>query len=285
MKKEANTSFVAIDVETATSKGGICQIGIVTVVNGVATDKECLYIQPPGNIYCDKNIRIHGITPERTAEVPTFADLWPRILNKLAGKLILGHNVSFDLNAINTDLEYYNLAPFEPEYICTNYLLHAKLTDCCRHYGIQLCNHHDALCDAEACANVYLAFLDSGEVIPQIEKGAGSGFMDNNKLSSDVKVKDLANVKTTDTIFYDKIVVITGVFERYPIRETLAQELKEYGADINGSISKKTNFVIVGNSAGPKKLQKIASLQAEGHNIQIINESEIYDILESINHE
>ena len=64
--------FIAIDVETATRKGGICQIGIVTVTDGMITGRECLYIQPPGNLYCDINIGIHGITPQKNSRCAFF---------------------------------------------------------------------------------------------------------------------------------------------------------------------------------------------------------------------
>lgn len=274
--------FIAIDVETATRKGGICQIGIVTVSDGIITDRECLYIQPPGNLYCDINIGIHGITPQKTADAPSLKESWPYIHEKLCNKTIIGHNISFDLNAINKDLEHYGLDPFEPENICTYKILNARLTDCCRHYGIDICNHHDALCDAEACARVYLAYLQSGEKYPLIEKSSSDSFMEHKKLSSDVKKKDLSNVCKTGTIFYDKIVVITGTFERFPVREALAQLLKEYGADINGSISKKTDIVIAGNGAGPKKLEKITSLQTDGYPILLLTEIELYRTLDCI---
>ena len=85
-----------------------------------------------------------------------------------------------------------------------------------------------------------------------------------HSLSSDVKKQDLEHCQNRDTIFYNKKVVITGVFDSYPDREQLAQMLKEYGADINGSISKRTDLVLIGRGAGPKKLQTIEKINGGG---------------------
>lgn len=50
--------------------------------------------------------------------------------------------------------------------------------------------------------------------------------------------------------------VITGTFERYPVRERLAVMLKGYGADIQTSISRRTDIVVKGEGAGPAKNEK-----------------------------
>lgn len=278
----SSINFIAIDVETATRNGGICQIGIVDVQAGRIVDFECLNIMPPGNKYDDQNIRIHGITPEKTQSDPTLQERWTYIISKLEGKIIVGHNIAFDLNVINKDLEYYNLPPFNPDCICTYALLNATLADCCRYYGIDLSRHHDAGCDAEACAKIMLAYLEKGEDKPIIAKNSSNAYFDNLHISSDTKKKDLSIVSNKDTIFYDKRVVITGMLDRYPRREDLALLLKSYGADINTSISKKTDIVIVGNAAGPKKLEKITSLQSEGYNIILLHEQDLYDIIDSL---
>lgn len=85
--------------------------------------------------------------------------------------------------------------------------------------------------------------------------------------------------KNCNTIFYDKRVVITGVFDAYPEREALAQLLKDYGADINTSISTKTDIVVVGVGAGPKKLQTVAKLNDAGATILLLNEAQLLNEL------
>ncbi len=89
----------------------------------------------------------------------------------------------------------------------------------------------------------------------------------------------MEHCKNCNTIFYDKRVVITGVFDAYPEREALAQLLKDYGADINTSISKKTDIVVVGVGAGPKKLQTVAKLNDAGATILLLNEAQLLNEL------
>jgi NAD-dependent DNA ligase len=60
-----------------------------------------------------------------------------------------------------------------------------------------------------------------------------------------------------------KKVVITGIFEKFPYRDEMAKWLHDVGADVNTSISSKTDYVIVGRNAGPKKLQQIESLKTK----------------------
>lgn len=76
-----------------------------------------------------------------------------------------------------------------------------------------------------------------------------------------------------------KKVVLTGTLQSFPVREEVAELLKKYGADINSSISKKTQIVIVGAGAGPSKMKKIAELKEQGVDIKVWNETEFLHVL------
>lgn len=97
-------------------------------------------------------------------------------------------------------------------------------------------------------------------------------FSKHSQISGDLKQKDLTNADPNNP-FYDKKVVITGVFNMD--RNEMAARLKDMGADINGSISRKTNFVVVGEDAGPSKLQKIDTLKSQGYNIVVLHQDDI----------
>lgn len=159
-------NFTAIDFETATGhRYSACAIGLVTVENGEITDQYSALIRPPGNEYWSVNIGVHGIRPKDTASAPTFAELYPEIHKRLAGKTLVAHNEAFDRSVLKSTMAHYALDYTElalPErWECTVKIYRAKgirpckLSDCCRHFGIQL-NHHEALSDALACAKLYL---------------------------------------------------------------------------------------------------------------------------------
>lgn len=91
-------------------------------------------------------------------------------------------------------------------------------------------------------------------------------------LNAGVKPKEhkLANSKT-DSIFSNKKVVLTGTLQSLS-RPKATEILENLGAEVVSSVSKNTDYVIVGLDAG-SKLQKAISL-----NIKTLNEQEFLNI-------
>lgn len=99
----------------------------------------------------------------------------------------------------------------------------------------------------------------------------------HEQLSGDVLRPDFNN-SDPNSPFYEMKVVITGVFKTIS-REDLAELLKSLGADINTSISSRTNYVIAGDEAGPSKMEKVKSLISSGSHLSLLNESEFFAIV------
>lgn len=159
-------NFAAIDFETATaSRNSACAVGIVSVRNSIIVDEFHILIQPPYNEYNWHNINVHGIRPSDTIQAPTFAQIYPKLRERLKGNMVVAHNESFDRSVLLRTMEYYQLDYNELElskrWECTMKMYKAKgftsskLDYCCRQMRIQL-NHHEALSDARACAKLYL---------------------------------------------------------------------------------------------------------------------------------
>jgi DNA polymerase III subunit epsilon len=158
-------NFVAIDFETATAqRSSACSVAIITVEGGVVVEEYSELIQPPDNKYSWRNSDIHGIEPHQTYYKPDFEDLYPEIRKRLKGKLVVAHNESFDRSVMNKSMEHYGLDYSDLDiadcWECTVKLYKAKgfkvakLDTLCNHFGIEL-QHHDALSDARACAELY----------------------------------------------------------------------------------------------------------------------------------
>lgn len=285
-----NVNFVAIDLETATSKRtSACQIGIVVVKKGQIEKEISTFIKPPGNRYSAKNISIHHITPEKTADSPTMDIVWDEIRGYIDRNFIVGHNVSFDIDVLRKSLGEYNIQiPIFMGTACTCEITRwMSLEKACEVYDIPMADHHDALCDAEASAKLFIKYLN-GEIDPEAEydeldkkdKNSRGGYEEpvryHEQIRGNLLKKDLTGANP-DSPFYDKKVVITGVFSID--RTTLAIKLKSMGADIDSNITKRTNFVIIGKDPGPKKLEKIANLNADGYDIKEMYEPELLGIL------
>ncbi len=152
-------TFTAIDFETAQGyRHSICQVGIVRVENGIITEEINLLVQPPDNYYWVKFIDIHGITPEDTANEPTFNQIWHKIEHLIKDQDVVAHNgISFDFPVLEKTLEYYGMVAPHYNKHCTYRLYNDNLASLCRAYNIPL-NHHDALSDARACAELFLKY-------------------------------------------------------------------------------------------------------------------------------
>jgi DNA polymerase III subunit epsilon len=152
--------FTAIDFETAHGKRySICQVGLVRVENGIVTKKLSILVQPPDNFYWDRFIEIHGITPEQTANAPTFDKIWNQVEPFIRNMNLVAHNgFSFDFPCLNQTLEYYGITPPNYEGHCTYRIFGENLASLCKKHKIPL-NHHDALSDALACAELFKLHL------------------------------------------------------------------------------------------------------------------------------
>ena len=284
-----NLNFVAIDFETATYDRMPCQLGIVIVENGEVVEKGIFLIRPPGNRYDYGCINVHGIYPKDTENSSEFDEIWEFLSPYLQNKIIVAHNISFDLDVLAKILTYYHLPDFEYlDAICTKDIFCGRsLEDVCEALGIPLEKHHDAFCDAWACSEIYIRYLNGVDPhtlnYPERKPSKKISFHEKQEIKSDTKIQDLSIVENRNTIFYDKKIVLSGVFAKYPDKNDLGVLLKKYGADINTSISSKTQIFITGGyGVGPIKMQKVLDLIEKGINIQIIEEQQLYKILSSI---
>lgn len=67
--------------------------------------------------------------------------------------------------------------------------------------------------------------------------------------------------------------VFTGLLEALQ-REEGIQLVKRYGGKVTGGPSSKTSYVVLGNDAGPKKLETIAK-----YNLKVINENGLFELI------
>lgn len=153
-------TFTAIDFETAQPKRwSICQIGLVRVEKGKIVQELDLLVQPPDNYYWERLTEIHGITPSHTRNAPTFAQIWHQIQPFIENQLVVAHNgFSFDFSALAQTLTYYGIPEPNYEKQCTYKIYGEKLNILCQEHQIPL-NHHDALSDARACAELFGRYL------------------------------------------------------------------------------------------------------------------------------
>jgi len=276
--------FVALDVETAQgSRCSICQIGLAIIENNKIIRTYSLFVKPPENKYAPINTKIHGISPEMTINEPTFPQVWKIVYPLINDILIIAHNASFDIDCLKKTLTFYNLPIPNFQVDCTMKRGGSNLANLCEAYEIELQNHHDAETDAVACAQIYLKMIENikPDFSKVTKKPKVNYFQDNyegyERLQGNVLKPDFDNCDKSSP-FFKKKVVFTGVLNSIS-RQEAAKRVKKLGADIDTSISKRTNIVITGKNPGPAKMKKISKFNNEGSDIEIINEDEFFNLI------
>jgi DNA polymerase-3 subunit epsilon len=270
-----NYNFIAFDTETATnSPESMCQIGFVIVKDGQITLEKSFLIQPPGNEYSARNSCIHGIDALRTKNQPTFPTIWKEIKSYFVNRPLVAHNASFDLNILNSTMDFYNIPRPIFKCDCTFKMSGLNLKALSDSLKIDMTQHHDALSDARTCAKAYLSLKQGNKPDPSLikETKPSNAFDGHEQLTGSV-LKPNLDIENTDNPFYSKKVVFTGVLQTIS-RNDAAQKIQKMGADIDSGVNKRTDYVIVGHGAGPSKLKKIENFNSTGSNIRIIKEDE-----------
>jgi len=162
---DPDQDYVVVDVETTGGRGErhrVTEIGAVRVKNGRVVDTFSTLLNPQRTIP-PSITRLTGISAATVADAPYFADIADDFERFLGDAIFVAHNVEFDYGFITREFERIG-RPFRRPKLCTCssmrrlYPGHASysLANLCREYGIALNNHHRALCDAEAAAELLL---------------------------------------------------------------------------------------------------------------------------------
>jgi DNA polymerase III subunit epsilon len=165
---DGSSTFVAVDFETADhGHDSACAVGLVRASGTKIVKQKYFLICPPRRSFFFTPV--HGITWEHVRREPTFDVLWPEISDMMLGaSFIASHNASFDRRILEACCRVASVQPPEIPNVCTMKLarrvwgIHpASLSNVARYLGLPI-NHHHALSDAEACAEIVLAARRSG---------------------------------------------------------------------------------------------------------------------------
>ena len=160
--------YVVFDIETtgfSPLSDRIIEIGAVKVVNGTITDKFSTFVNPDIPI----PFRIEQLTSINDSMVlpaPKIDKVLPDFLKFCEGCALVAHNASFDVSFIAHNAEELGL-PFDPTVLDTVTLARVllpqlnryKLDTVAKALNVSLENHHRAVDDAGATAEIFVAFL------------------------------------------------------------------------------------------------------------------------------
>ncbi|THE09513.1 DNA polymerase III subunit epsilon [Bacillus timonensis] len=300
-------NFIAFDFETAnSSRHSICSVGMVFVKDGKIVDSIYQLINPEEE-FDEFNIGINNITPNNVKDAPTFNVFYNSIKDKIDNQLMVAHYLAFDGYALRDNLSKYQIQPCNNQLLCT-YQLSKRLLigqssysikSLCQYYGIDLYNHHHALADARACAELMSKLIEENELEDleslfektRIRPGILSPEKFRSSLVSKKKQKfDLSEIEVSEDAdttnpFFNKNIVFTGKLNVFTRKEA-AQLVAAKGGKPQNGITKETNFIILGNFddvmiKGNKssKLEKAEKMIREGKELEIVSEEDFMKML------
>lgn len=283
-------NFVAIDVETANADmASICQVGIVKYVDGNLSEEWSSLVNPE-DFFDFVNIDIHGITDEDVTDSPTFPEISNTLRNYLNNSVCVSHT-HFDRVSVSRALSRYDLPDFDTTWLDSARVARRAweefawsgygLANVCKKIGHSF-KHHDALEDAKASAQVFMAAaeitgLDVESWLKRVKQP-----IDPLNVSSGASVKREGNPEGG---LYGEVMVFTGSLQ-IPRREA-ADLAASVGCSVAPGITKKTSLLVVGDQdisklAGKDKSSKHLKAEAlikKGQNIRIIKESDFRELV------
>lgn len=163
---ELADNYCVIDIETtglSPAKNEIIELCALKVRNNVLTDSFTTLVKP--NSYINSFIsKLTGITNEMTKTAPTIDEILIKYLEFIGNDIVMGHNVTFDINFINDkSLKCYN-KNFANNYIDTCTMARKicpikrhKLDYVAQYYNIDASGHHRAKHDCIMTFKIYNA--------------------------------------------------------------------------------------------------------------------------------
>lgn len=162
--------FVAIDLETTgldPRRDDVVAVAAIPFVEGRPRPGYVSLVDP-GRPIPAASTRIHGIDDRGVAGAPALDEVLPRLDAACAGRVLVGHDVAFDVAVLARARRLRGLP--EPEIIALDthrlavalhpsWRRHAELETVARHLGIPVVGRHTAEGDARLAGQILLALL------------------------------------------------------------------------------------------------------------------------------
>lgn len=295
--------YTVIDLETTGLSprcDEIIELAAVKVRNRVVVDSFQQLVRPEG-VISDFISSLTGITNEMVAEAPSASTVLSRYFDFIGTDLVVGHNVSFDVNFLFDYSAFLYDTPFKNDYVNTIRIAkqlvtmpHYRLCDLCSYFDICIDNAHRALADCQMTYRVVECLRkllhDSGRCVAELVCAKRHcerrvyRHVDARMISSQVPVNEI----DTGNPIFGRRVVFTGVLERFTRIEAMQLVANLGGINQNG-VTKETDYLVLGNNDYCKaitdgkssKQKKAEEYVLRGTGISIMDEKTFYDIIES----
>lgn len=293
--------YTVIDLETtglSPEYDEIIELAAVKVKDGQIVDRFQQLVKPENGI-SDFIAELTGITNEMVADAPSIAEALLAYLDFIGNDIVIGHNVTFDINFIYDNAARWLDRIFGNYYINTLSiarklipgLAHYRLDDLRDYYGVSHESAHRALSDCEHTNEIYQHMFKVIDAMPREEyfnfwqrkssKRYWHQKLDPKTIHSTVVPEDMDK----DHPLYGKKIVFTGALE-IPRKEAMQMVANVGGVNASG-VTKATDYLVLGcNDYCPtikdgksSKQKRAEELILKGEGISIIDEKTFFDLL------
>lgn len=289
------SDYVAIDLETtglSPEYDEIIEIACIRYRNGAEAEVFQTLVRPENMELVDDFItKLTGITQDMLWNAPKIESVLPEALNFIGQDVVIGHNASFDVNFIYDNAARTGLPPFANNYIDTRRLcrkafpdfLNYRLKTLVKEFSIPTMTAHRAEADARQTALCY-AHISRHISTNNLFHALAQGHKDHKLKAAEI-IGD-ASLHNEDSPLFGKVVVFTGALEKMQRKEAM-QIVANLGGINGDGITKKTNFLILGNNDMCKsvkdgkstKQKKAEQYILAGADLTIIDENVFYDMI------
>ena len=288
------SDYTVIDIETtglSPRYDEIIELSAIRVKGNQIVEEFTSLVKPDGKI-SSFITQLTGITNEMVESAPKINDVIKDYMDFIGDSMLLGHNIHFDLNFIYDNYLACFGERFSNDFVDTMRLSRKVLPELCNHklgtlavhYGMETDGAHRGLVDCHMTHGVY-ANLKEYVVLNDIDLNAlcARKRYPNQSLT---KISATVEAFDEDHPLYGKCIVFTGELEKMN-RATAAQTAANLGGIPQNGVNKKTDFLILGNNDYNKnikggkssKQRKAEEYILGGHDLQIISETEFYDMI------
>ena len=287
--------YVMIDTETtgfSAEWDSMIEIGALKIRNGEIVDTFETFVKYDGELP-EFITQLTGITNEMLYDAPAPQEAVKAFIDFLDNDMIVGYNVSFDIDFIREDLKKYFDIEMNNDYIdCMRIARklfpeekHHRLKDMRKIFKIEVDKEHRASHD---CIATKAVFEKLREVA--IEKYGSIEAFQKSFAHKDLKAGDISTQNTAFDVthpLFGMTCVFTGTLEKMTRREAM-QAVVDVGGAVGDNVTKDTNYLVLGNNdycttikdGKSTKQKKAESLMLKGNDIAIIPENVFYEMLE-----
>ena len=295
---EFPNDYIVIDIETTgfdPTYDSIIELSAVKYADSKEVDSFSQLINPKENL--DSFIEnLTGLTTAKLSHAPVLDDVLQGFIDFLGSSILVGHNVNFDINFLyDASMRTLN-KPLQNDFVDTMRIArqlypemkHHRLDDLVELYHLTERDVHRSYNDCQLTNDIFIAEKKAvSEKYDNQQEFQKSFRKKKDKLhAADISADEDIEFDTTHPLF-GKLCVFTGALE-HMVRKEAMQSVVNLGGSVGDSVTKKTNYLILGNNDYCKsikdgksaKQKKAEQLKLSGCDIEIISENVFYDMLD-----